>query len=67
MKKLMFLFAVLLLVSVAGCSSSDSVTGPDTSEQVPTDDPDQKPATPNEPPGDPDTLGDNLDHPRGPQ
>jgi hypothetical protein len=53
-----FLFVLLLLVSVVGCSSGDSVSGPDTSEQIQTNDTAQKPDVPHEPPGDPtDGLG----------
>jgi hypothetical protein len=60
MNKLIFLFITLLLISVVGCSSADSVTGPDTSDQIQTDNTVQKPdATPGDPktgvmnPGDP--------------
>ena len=54
MNKLVFLFVMLLLVSVVGCSSTDNAIGPDTSDQIQTDNTTQKPAIPHEPPGDPD-------------
>ena len=61
MKKLVLLFAALLLVSVVGCSSGDSITGPDSSDQAQID-PAQKPPTP----GDPDNVHDGPKEPRDP-
>ncbi len=69
MNKLVFLFVMLLLISVVGCSSGDSVTGPDTSDQIQTDNTTQKSPIPDDPPGggegDPDTYGDGLGGPPG--
>ena len=48
MKKLSILFVALLLISVVGCGSGDSVTGPDTSNQIQNDTA-EKPANPGDP------------------
>ena len=67
MNKLVFLFVMLLLVSVVGCSSTDNAIGPDTSDQIQTDNTAQKPPVPDEHPGggegDPDTFGDGYGRP----
>ena len=67
MKKLALLPAILLLTSVLGCSSGDSVCGPDISDQAQTRDTDQRVTDPGFSPGcegDPDELGGGF---RGPE
>ena len=54
MTKLNILVIALLLLSMVGCGSGDSVTGPDTSDQVQTNETAQKPDVPGDPDG---TLG----------
>ena len=68
MKKLAFLFVMLLLVSVVGCSTTDNAVGPDTSDQIQTDNTAQKTThTPADPggggDGDPGDAGDGYGGP----
>lgn len=67
MYKLVILMITLLLFSVVGCSSGDSIAGPDTNDQTQSQETSQKVVDPGNAPaseGDPDELGGGF---RGPQ
>ena len=67
MNKLITLLVLLLLISVVGCSSTNTIAGPDASGQIQSNDSVQKPpdkSDPGDDEGDPDSLIDGFEGPR---